>query len=645
MSDSNQDVKKELAALAKRLEAATAIEQLRPIFYRADEIAKQFPDDFEIQVATGDIQQGIAQAGERLGLRPASAVEAKSSPPAPVADVSTATPQQTNSSWRLLGVVLIAALAVGATAWLALRERATATIVTRINTSPTGASISIDGKPRCTAACELLLPPGSHVVGVALDGYRAVSQTVTLTPGHLASPVEIALVPLPQSLRVVSSLGPGSAMLDDAPAGGAHEGEYRVESLPAGHHTFKAIGTGREASFGFEVSPGKMPTVSGALVTKNALTVLVATLGHHARLVTSSGPWKLVVNGAAEGEAGPAGVDLKNLKEGQNELVLGEGAEQRTIKAAFTAEPALTAFLLEAKDAGTLTVSTGEDGVRVFVNGVEQSERTAGGQLRLRTLGAVAVRVRKDGFDSPPLKKAEVQRDGDVHMIFHLTAKAHAAPPQPVEVARAPVAAPAGGVPNPAPVAAPPAAAEPAKTLEPAKTAKGAPAAPPTPAAPVAGTMADFENPGAWRLEDRIWRHRGEAFLAYKLSPNGVFVFEVFALRGGHARWTVAYSNSRDYTLFELDDQGLGVFEVTNGSKSKRRKPSHGLDRRLKNWTVQIDVSPARVTHSILRNKSWFLLDTWTQAGRDFTNGKFAFLIQGNDEIGLADFQFNPHSH
>jgi hypothetical protein len=38
----------------------------------------------------------------------------------------------------------------------------------------------------------------------------------------------------------------------------------------------------------------------------------------------------------------------------------------------------------------------------------------------------------------------------------------------------------------------------------------------------------------------------------------------------------------------------------------------------------------------------WKVLDTFAEPGRDFTQGKFGFLIQGNDEIAISDFKFLP---
>ena len=38
----------------------------------------------------------------------------------------------------------------------------------------------------------------------------------------------------------------------------------------------------------------------------------------------------------------------------------------------------------------------------------------------------------------------------------------------------------------------------------------------------------------------------------------------------------------------------------------------------------------------------WKTLDTFVEAGRDFTKGKFGFLLQSNDELAISDFKFLP---
>ena len=39
---------------------------------------------------------------------------------------------------------------------------------------------------------------------------------------------------------------------------------------------------------------------------------------------------------------------------------------------------------------------------------------------------------------------------------------------------------------------------------------------------------------------------------------------------------------------------------------------------------------------------NWLILDTWKEPGRKFNEGKFVFLPQGGDQIGLSDFEFVP---
>jgi hypothetical protein len=54
-------------------------------------------------------------------------------------------------------------------------------------------------------------------------------------------------------------------------------------------------------------------------------------------------------------------------------------------------------------------------------------------------------------------------------------------------------------------------------------------------------------------------------------------------------------------------------------------------------------VTPDHCVHR-LKNPSgqWIVLDSFAEPGRDFTAGKFGFLIQGSDEIAVSDFNFSP---
>ena len=81
------------------------------------------------------------------------------------------------------------------------------------------------------------------------------------------------------------------------------DGQYVFEKVAPGSHTISVTGPNAEASFSFDLAPAKLPAVSGTVTAQNMLAMLVSSFAGHARLVTSSGPWKLAVNGQAGGRA------------------------------------------------------------------------------------------------------------------------------------------------------------------------------------------------------------------------------------------------------------------------------------------------------------------------------------------------------
>ena len=102
------------------------------------------------------------------------------------------------------------------------------------------------------------------------------------------------------------------------------------------------------------------------------------------------------------------------------------------------------------------------------------------------------------------------------------------------------------------------------------------------------------------------------------------------------------YADAKNYDLFELDRRNLYSKVIINGKVFDRGKYEHGLSDRDMSYTVQVESSPEKLVHSVKIADKWLILDTWQEPGRNFTEGKFAFLVQGNDEIALSDFQFVP---
>ena len=98
----------------------------------------------------------------------------------------------------------------------------------------------------------------------------------------------------------------------------------------------------------------------------------------------------------------------------------------------------------------------------------------------------------------------------------------------------------------------------------------------------------------------------------------------------------------RTTSLSELDDNNLTIRDVVNGKSSDHAKVKHNVDSKDKAWAIQIEISPDRLIQRIQKDQQWITLDTWTKPEHNFADGKFGFLVQGNDEIGVSDFKFTP---
>jgi len=167
------------------------------------------------------------------------------------------------------------------------------------------------------------------------------------------------------------------------------------------------------------------------------------------------------------------------------------------------------------------------------------------------------------------------------------------------------------------------------------------------PPPPSASGMNEFEDAASWKKEGDSWTHKGGGFVPYKLPPKGTFTFTVQLLKGGgvfragQIRWCVQYVDSRNYLLYQIDHNTFWAGVIEKGKRLERVKTPHNLGNQ-KSYTIQIDVAPDRLVQKVRVGNEWKVLDTFNEPGRDFTQGKFGFLIQGNDEIAISDFKFLP---
>jgi len=648
----------------------------------------------------------------------------------------------------ILSIVLIVFVVNQARKRNALKESAAATVDVEIASTPPNASIRINDQTKCTTPCKVPLAPGSYQVMAFLDGYDPAASPVNVVAGQPAS-VNLTLTAQPQSLRVLTDLETGKIAFDDQPAADLQEGQFILDKVAPGPHTVRVTGKNNtDATFTFEIAEAKPPAVTGTVTAHNLAAVIVSSFGSQARVVTNSGPMKLAVNGQPEGDAGPAGVDLKTFQPGVDELIVGEGKDARNMKESFGPQPMLTAFLKSDLNIGTLIVSTGEDDVRVFINGNEYRRKTQRGQLRVPTIGPVTVRVAKEGFDGGPAQNAEVKKGAELRLEFKLKALPTTSTLQisggtpgaevlidqkgvgtigadgtlihtgvapgdhTVEIRRdqftpkrftrnfrvgqtltlgaADAVLAAVNVNGTVRVSRTPADARITYRRADDSTPKelngsqielpagsyvfyGSAAGYTTrtervllgagetrsidlaltraaPTAPVLkpGDITGFEDPGAWKKDGELWTHRGGGFIPYAMGPKGVYTFTVELIhggsifKGGRIRWVVQYIDSKNYLLYELDRKNFWAEVVENGKKFERTKTQHDLDKQ-KAFTIQIEITPEHAVHKIKSpSGEWVTLDSFAEPGRNFTTGKFGFLIQGNDEIGVSDFSFQP---
>jgi hypothetical protein len=472
----------ELKRLNEQVDQVSDLNGLKPIYYRLEQIAKDYPGDFEVQLALSDIKQHLVQRGMKLkeagagtsqqmvslqtpiamppgagqtpsgqmaaapppvtpspgsgehgiARTPSGQMPAAPPPPPPPAYVPAAGGRAPLNWKRALwiGGVLGSVLSIAGIALLIQLARKrnieapppeAGQVAVEIITTPPGARIRINNEERCTSNCKLNLAPGNYQVTAFLDGYDPAASGVTVAPGSPIS-VNLNLEPQAQTLRVLTDLESGKVTINDQPAPDLQEGQFILDRIPPGKHTVKILGKGAEASFTFEAAPAKLPVITGPIITKNLMALGISSFGSTAKAVSNAGPWKLALNGQVQGDASPAGIDLQGFAPGVHEISVGEGKDQKVMKENFGPAPALTVFLKSDLDVGTLIVFAGQDDVTVYLNDREFRRKTARGQVRMQlSPGKITVRVAREGFqtETPP-QTVEIKKGEETRIEFKL---------------------------------------------------------------------------------------------------------------------------------------------------------------------------------------------------------------------------------
>lgn len=354
--------------------------------------------------------------------------------PAPPAALKPSRPAAARASFlpasrslKIAGAGAVAVLLL-AVSWLALRHgrqasgSSSASLVSvRIHTSPSGANIRINNEARGTSDLQVDLPQGTYQVEAQLDGYQPATASLEVKLGSPNS-LDLTLQPPPPAVRLSSDTGAGKVSFDDQPPVNLEGAQWTLDKLAAGVHTLKFDGPQGGASVSFTSQAGSLPLVKGPITANGVLAVVVANMGGRLRIYCSDPAAKLSLDGQPAADATQDGLELSQVSPGTHQLTLTQANDQYKMDVDVGPASTLAAFLESGGNIGTLVVATGEDKVRVFLNGQLQRQTTEGGQLRIPNLEPkdYSVRVSKNGFQNAPEQKVRIRKGEQSKLTFSL---------------------------------------------------------------------------------------------------------------------------------------------------------------------------------------------------------------------------------
>ena len=299
--------------------------------------------------------------------------------------------------------------------------RSVPTVTIAIHTSPPGASITINNEGRGTSPLNLVLPEGTYKLEARLDGYQPFSETAALK-STARGPIEIALQPLAAVLQLSTDLESGRVLLDAKQVGVLEQGQFQLSNVEGGQHTLRVLARQGDFEIAFQQIPGEMPLIQHMIAPKDFKAWALSSWKEEASVYSSFAPAKLALDNRPAGEVGPTGLKLTQVEGGRHVLFLEEGTSRRKRSIEIVSAPALVVFLTSERNAGALIVVTGEDDVRVSVNG-KVSGSTQQGRLRIPNLplNEYTVQVDKPGFETATSQVRLKERE-DTQVEFRMRA-------------------------------------------------------------------------------------------------------------------------------------------------------------------------------------------------------------------------------
>ncbi len=636
----------ELRQIRSDVRLTSSLDAVRRSFERLQEIRRKYQSDFDLQIVAAELHDEIIERARAIragNAKPSAAVNPEE------AEIPLDVPKLDRRSWHV-AVGLAVLLTVGALAtFFYLIQTAR-----RLNFSNDQPAAAIAAKPT---------PPKTKAASVS----KVTPPSISMTP----------------TLRLYTDLASGTATIDDQPSKDLTDGELDLDALTPGVHSVRVDSHGGSAAFSFKLaSQTDVPQVTGTPKSVNAMVVLVAVKDQTAHLYTDAAGADVSLDEKPVGTVTDGGIVLRDLGTRDHDLEVSQGRDQQRFVLTYTPTPTLTVFVKSDPSIGVLTVSTGQDGVSVFVNDIPYKRATEHGAVRIPLkVGSYRIRVHKEGFVDPAVASVEVKKSAEASVAFHLqpvppqfaTLMVNGAQPATVILVDHQTAATVGLDGTAKVINIQPGdhfielqhdqavTKQFTRTFEVGKTVNlggvdvaldriapdnrsvipanpGPPVIPP-PVVPDLET-APLPSGGVEQV------HKGGGFLPYH-APKvpGKFYFQAHAklggvLRKGKLQWYGGYQNPSNYVLFSIDGKHAEVKEVRDGRSVDIGRISFPAESG--EW-VQVELS---VKADTLRARAkagegdWIDLSPVTSADHDFTKDSVGLYVPANEEVAVANLRF-----
>ena len=121
------------------------------------------------------------------------------------------------------------------------------------------------------------------------------------------------------------------------------------------------------------------------------------------------------------GEVSANGLQLSDLGQADHDLEVTQSQDRQKFVLTYTPAPTLTVFIKSDPSIGILTVSTGEDGVSIFINDQLYKRTTDHGSVRIPLkVGIYHVRAHRVGFQDPAESVVTVRKSAEAAVQFRM---------------------------------------------------------------------------------------------------------------------------------------------------------------------------------------------------------------------------------